>query len=111
MAVHHRGYPWTPPPQTKVAIVGKKEIFNRENLVGPLLVHKLLGPRPPPIRLPTSFRSVKPLGFKGITQEVVGKVEDIGVLRARTGAWKRARVRGQWDIVQKCPVRGWFSGI
>ena len=35
--------PWTPPPQTKVTIVGKKEIYERENL----LVQALLGPRPP----------------------------------------------------------------
>ena len=34
-----------PPPQTKVTIVRKNEIYNRENL---FLVHKLLGPRPPP---------------------------------------------------------------
>ena len=54
MAVHRsrRGGtpPWTPlppPPQTKVTIVGKKEIYKRENLIGPFSVHKLLGPRPP----------------------------------------------------------------
>ena len=35
------------PPQTKVTIVGNNKICNRENLVGPFLVHKLLGPRPP----------------------------------------------------------------
>ena len=34
--------------QTKVTIVGKTEIYNRENLIGPFLVHKLLGLRPPP---------------------------------------------------------------
>ena len=32
----------SPPPQTKVTIVGKNEIYNRENLVRPFLVH------PPP---------------------------------------------------------------
>ena len=37
-----------PPLQTKVTIVGKNEIYNRENLVGPFLVHKRLGPRSPP---------------------------------------------------------------
>ena len=37
-----------PPPQTKVTIVGQNEIYRWENLVGPFLVHKLLGPRPPP---------------------------------------------------------------
>ena len=40
--------PGPPPPQTKVTIVGKNEIYNWENLIGPFLVHKLLGPRPPP---------------------------------------------------------------
>ena len=37
-----------PPPKTKGAIVGRNEIYRWENLVGPFLVHKLLGPRPPP---------------------------------------------------------------
>ena len=42
--------PQTPsaPPQTKVTIVGKNEIYNRENLVRPFLVHQVLGPKPPP---------------------------------------------------------------
>ena len=26
---------------------GKNEIYNRENLIGPFLVHKILGPSPP----------------------------------------------------------------
>ena len=34
--------PWTPPPQTKVTIVGKNEIYRWENLVGPFLVHNIL---------------------------------------------------------------------
>ena len=38
----------SPPLQTKVAIVGKNEIYNRETHVGPILVHKVLGPKPPP---------------------------------------------------------------
>ena len=38
----------SPPPQTKVTIVGKNEIYNRENLVRPFLVHQVLGPKPPP---------------------------------------------------------------
>ena len=42
---------WTPLPQTKVIIVGKKESYRWENLVGPFLVHKLLGPRSPPSSL------------------------------------------------------------
>ena len=51
MAVHHRRMgvtPWTPRPQTKGTIVGKDEVYHWENLVGPDLVHKLLGPRAPP---------------------------------------------------------------
>ena len=49
MAVHRRRRGGTPPPfQTEVTIVGKHEIYPRENLIGPLLVHKVLGPRPPP---------------------------------------------------------------
>ena len=35
-------------PQTKVTTVGKNEIYNRENLVGPFLVHKIWVPDPPP---------------------------------------------------------------
>ena len=55
MAVHHKrreGYPppppWTPapPPKIKVTVAGKTEIYKRENLVRPFLVHNLLGPRP-----------------------------------------------------------------
>ena len=30
-----------------MTIAGKNEIYHRENLVGPFLVHKILGPRPP----------------------------------------------------------------
>ena len=37
----------SPPPQTKVTIVGKNEIYKRENLVRPFLVHQVLGPKPP----------------------------------------------------------------
>ena len=37
-----------PSPQTKVTIVGRNETYNRENLIGPFLVHNFLGPRPPP---------------------------------------------------------------
>ena len=39
----------SPPLQTKVTTEGKNEIYDRENLVGPFLVHKILGPRPPPL--------------------------------------------------------------
>ena len=37
-----------PPPRTKGTIVGNNEIYRRETLIGPFLVHKCLGPRPPP---------------------------------------------------------------
>ena len=48
------GSPKTPSPPTKLTIVGKREICNRGNLVGPFLVHKLLGPKPgPPLPPPT----------------------------------------------------------
>ena len=40
--------PPPPSPQTKVTIVGKNEIYNREHLIGPFLVHKLSSPSPPP---------------------------------------------------------------
>ena len=38
----------TPPRKTKGTIVGNNEICRWENLVGPFLVHNILGPRPPP---------------------------------------------------------------
>ena len=54
--------------QTKVTIVGKNEIYHRENLVGPFLVHNLLGPKPPlppPLILPSGgglkFNTAAPL--------------------------------------------------
>ena len=40
--------PWTPPPHSKGTIVGRNGTSRSENFVGPFLVHKLLGPRPPP---------------------------------------------------------------
>ena len=46
MECHTGGCP--PPPPTKGAIMGKNEIYRWENLVGPFLVHKLSGPKPPP---------------------------------------------------------------
>ena len=45
MAVHRRTRGGTPPPT-----VGKNKIYTGENLVGPFLVHKCLGPPPPPLR-------------------------------------------------------------
>ena len=41
-----------PPHQTKVTIVGKNEIYRWEHLIGPFLVHRLLGPWPPLNRRP-----------------------------------------------------------
>ena len=41
-------------PKNKVTIVVQNEIYHRENLVGPFLVHKLLGPRPSPPTPPLS---------------------------------------------------------
>ena len=38
----------TPPPLTKVTIVGTSKLCNRERLIRPFLVHRRLGPRPPP---------------------------------------------------------------
>ena len=38
------------PPQTKVTTVRKNEIYKRETLVGPFLVHKLFAPPPLPLR-------------------------------------------------------------
>ena len=43
-----------PPPQAKVTLVGKREMCRWENMVGPVLVHELLGPRPPPPSPPSS---------------------------------------------------------
>ena len=36
--------PPPPPPKTKVTIVGKNEIYHWTKLVGPFVVHNLLGP-------------------------------------------------------------------
>ena len=50
MAVHRRrrgGIPPGPLPQTKVTTAGKNEIYERENLVGPFLVHTLGSQNPP----------------------------------------------------------------
>ena len=38
----------SPPPQTKGTIVGHNEIYNRESVIVPFLVHKLMGPPPLP---------------------------------------------------------------
>ena len=61
----------SPPPQTKVTIVGRNETYNWENLVEPFLVHKLLGPKPPlPPPPPVKRRPVLPpslIGWKTST--------------------------------------------
>ena len=44
--------PWPHPLQTKVIIMGTNKVYNGENLVGPFVVHKLLGRVPPPLLLP-----------------------------------------------------------
>ena len=42
------GVPWTPlPPPDQSDHSGKNETYHQENLVGPFLIHNLLGPRPP----------------------------------------------------------------
>ena len=45
---------WTspPPPQIKVTIAGKNEIYKRENLIGPFLVQTFGSQTPPPPPLP-----------------------------------------------------------
>ena len=42
--------------QTEATVVGQNEMYRRENLIGPFLVHKLLGPRPPLPPLPPFSR-------------------------------------------------------
>ena len=59
--------PLPPPPLTKVTIVGKNDIYHWKHLVGPVLVHKLLGSSPPP---PPSDTNTS-LG-KGVFGEVMG---------------------------------------
>ena len=64
----------SPLPQTKVTIVGKNEIYNRENLVRPFLVHQVLGPKPPPPLPPCSKEALPvacPLSpFAQVTQHL-----------------------------------------
>ena len=43
MAVHHARSPPPPSPRTKVTTAGKNEVHDRDNLAGPVSVHKLLG--------------------------------------------------------------------
>ena len=38
----------TPPPQTKVTIAEKNEIYNRENLIGPFFGTHTFGSQTPP---------------------------------------------------------------
>ena len=62
--------------QTKVTIVGKPEMYNWENVIGPFLVHKFWGPRspPPPLR-------ILPWGWRG--RNVFSNNFDVPVLRGR----------------------------
>ena len=48
-----------PPPQTKVT-VGNNGVYHWENLIWSFLVHKLLGPRPPPLPPLSSHTSLPP---------------------------------------------------
>ena len=56
---------------TKVITVGKNELYNRDNLVGPFLVHKLLGPRPPPSPILILPYAPPPLLIRGPAQVTV----------------------------------------
>ena len=47
-ADNHKRSPPPPSPQTKVTIVGKNEIYNRENPIGPFLVHNVFRSQTPP---------------------------------------------------------------
>ena len=67
----------TPPPPTKVTIVGTNDIYKRDNVIGPFLVHKRLGPRPPPpflssdVSLPQGFgRGTSSSGVRCRTAEL-----------------------------------------
>ena len=53
-----------PPPKTKVTIVGQNEISSWGNVVGPFLVHKILGPNPLPKTPPFSTALGSPLRDK-----------------------------------------------
>ena len=116
MAVHHRrggGCPPPPPPDPldqsdhSRKKVGKNEIYHWENLLVPVLVHKLLGSRPPP----SPFRSGKGTerreregGAQGREQERKRGREwerdpqstSRGLTGAKGGWWVRAD-RGVWD--------------
>ena len=67
--------PWTPsfPLQTKVTVVAKNQICNRDNLIGPVLVHKLLGPSSPSntsLAVPAALQG----GIDGCTSVAEGEV-------------------------------------
>ena len=61
--------PWTPPPLlTKGTIVGQNEVYHRENLVGPFVVHNFGGDAPPPPSLPFKYGGEQFRGEKFVFQ-------------------------------------------
>ena len=59
-----------PPPQTKVTTVGKNEIYDGENLMGPFVVHILLSETPPPPSSNVSPPPAPSLLFPWLTQVI-----------------------------------------
>ena len=82
----------SPPPQTKVTIAGKNEIYKRENVVGPFLVHKLLGPNPPP---PLAQKTPCPLPYRRLDSVLLKSTERTADIPSHTWAQSRcARSKG-----------------
>ena len=85
------------PPQTKVIIAGKNEVYNWDNLVRPFWVHTLLGPRPPPPPSPpTALRH--PLIV--IVSVPMSRARHFALCAARVAL---GRVRGHVRLVPPCP--------
>ena len=80
---HHTMASCQNPPRPKVTIVGKNEIYNRENLVGPFVVHKLLGPRPFPPN--TSFKHSPDLATEAQKHHFSFQAEHLLGPRPRSG--------------------------
>ena len=69
-----------PPQQTEGTIAGQNEVYNREDLAGPLLVHTLLGlPPPPPLQPPPSPSSSTSLGAGASCRSLSGLAPGIPV--------------------------------
>ena len=94
-----------PPSQTKVTIVGKNEIYDWENLVGPFLVHKLLGSRPPlrppsppvthsPGCSPSAGRRISETGEDGVSHADATPSCPTCVFCIRRWGQRRSRVGG-----------------